>query len=256
MRKYSFLPTALLLFTMPLPGIASSAQAPSTPPPINEAELVRRTQQLYDALVPGDKTPWAAYYADDAMSYDEKGRAMDKTAILADVEPMPKGYSGSIKVVHPHALFAPGVAVFAYETDEDETIYGQLLHARYHSVDTWLYRNGKWQIVMSQTMRYYEDPARGVTNPASLNDFVGTYELAPGQRRTVSRCPSSVSPAEDGLCLQRGDGKPTILVPESGDLFFRPGVEGRILFHRTASGKVDALYDRRNNEDVVWKKVD
>ncbi len=107
---------------MPLPGIASSAQAPSTPPPITEAELVRRTQQLYDALVPGDKAPWAAYYADDAMSYDEKGRAMDKTAILADVEPMPKGYSGSIKVVHPHAIFAPGVAVLAYETDEDETI--------------------------------------------------------------------------------------------------------------------------------------
>jgi hypothetical protein len=99
MTKYSFLPTALLLFTMPLPGMASSVQAPSTAPPITEAELIRRTRQLYDALVPGDKTPWAAYYADDAMSYDEKGRAMDKTAILADVEPMPKGYSGSIKVV-------------------------------------------------------------------------------------------------------------------------------------------------------------
>jgi hypothetical protein len=249
MTKYSFLPTALLLFTMPLPGMASSVQAPSTAPPITEAELIRRTRQLYDALVPGDKTPWAAYYADDAMSYDEKGRAMDKTAILADVEPMPKGYSGSIKVVHPHALFAPGVAVLAYETDEDETIYGQLLHARYHSVDTWLYRNGKWQIVMSQTMRFYEDPARGATNPASLNDFTGTYELAPGKRRTVSRC------GED-LCLQSGNGDKTTLVPESGDLFFRAGVEGRILFHRAASGKVDALYDRRNNEDVVWKKLD
>jgi len=32
-------------------------------------------------------------------------------------------------------------------------------------------------------------------------------------------------------------------------------VEGRILFHRTESGKVDSLYDRRNNEDVVWRKV-
>jgi hypothetical protein len=32
-------------------------------------------------------------------------------------------------------------------------------------------------------------------------------------------------------------------------------VEGRILFRRADNGKVDALIDRRNNEDVVWKRV-
>ncbi len=59
----------------------------------------------------------------------------------------------------------------------------------------------------------------------------------------------------DELLLQRGGGAKVKLLPESGDLFFRTGVEGRILFHRDAGGKVDALYDRRNNEDVVWKRV-
>lgn len=44
------------------------------------------------------------------------------------------------------------------------------------------------------------------------------------------------------------------LLLESPDLFFRKGVEGRILFRRDEHGKVDALVDRRNNEDVVWKK--
>jgi hypothetical protein len=38
-------------------------------------------------------------------------------------------------------------------------------------------------------------------------------------------------------------------------LFFRKGVEGRILFRYDAHGKVDALIDRRNNEDVVWRKT-
>jgi len=32
-------------------------------------------------------------------------------------------------------------------------------------------------------------------------------------------------------------------------------VEGRELFQRDARGKVDALDDRRNNEDIVWKRV-
>jgi hypothetical protein len=38
-------------------------------------------------------------------------------------------------------------------------------------------------------------------------------------------------------------------------MFFRAGVEGRRLFHRDASGKVDSLIDRRNNEDMLWKKI-
>jgi hypothetical protein len=45
------------------------------------------------------------------------------------------------------------------------------------------------------------------------------------------------------------------LLPETSELFFRKGVEGRILFRYAANGKVDALIDRRNNEDVVWKKT-
>ena len=39
------------------------------------------------------------------------------------------------------------------------------------------------------------------------------------------------------------------------DIFFRKGVEGRILFHYGEGSKVDTLSDRRNNEDVVWKKA-
>ena len=38
-------------------------------------------------------------------------------------------------------------------------------------------------------------------------------------------------------------------------IFFRKGVEGRILFQRARDGKIDTLIDRRNNEDVIWKKL-
>jgi hypothetical protein len=46
-----------------------------------------------------------------------------------------------------------------------------------------------------------------------------------------------------------------LLQPESPDLFFRPAIEGRRLFRRNNTGKVDALIDRRNNEDMIWKKL-
>jgi Domain of unknown function (DUF4440) len=229
-------------------GVVAPPAKPQAVPTITQAELVHRTQQLYDAIPPGDQVPARSYYAEDVMVYDEKGRAMNKKAILEDLQPMPPGYGGVIKVVHPHSTFAPGVAVLAYDCDETETIFSQELHARYHAVDTWLYRAGKWQIAASQTMRYYEDPAVGRTDPAHLGDFTGVYELSPGNRRTVIR-------SGNDIFLQRGSGAKTNLLPESGDLFFRSGIEGRILFHRSTSGKVDALYDRRNNEDVVWHRL-
>lgn len=234
--------------SLPLRAASAVAGASTAAGTITEAELLRRTQQLYAASDVGDAKPWNAWFADDAMVYDEKGHALDKKALLADLGPMPAGYAVHIKVVNPHIIMAPGVAAVAYECDESESAFGQPLHARYHTVDTWLFRKGTWQIAASQTMRYYEDPKLGTTDVAHLDDFTGSYELTPGTRRSVSH-------EGNALFVQKGTGAKTELLPETGDLFFRKGVEGRVLFHRDTHGKVDALYDRRNNEDIVWKRV-
>src|SRR2546428_12249099 len=102
-------------------------------------------------------------------------------------------------------------------------------------------------MIASRSFRYYGVPAIGKADPKKFPDFIGTYELAPGQTRTVSA-------DRDNLYVER-KGKKEQLFPEVSDIFFRKGVEGRILFHRDDQGKVDALIDRRNNEDVVWRKT-
>jgi hypothetical protein len=53
-------------------------------PPITQDELVRRTQELFDAVAPGNAEPFKKYFADDAMFFDEKGRDMDKAALVKD----------------------------------------------------------------------------------------------------------------------------------------------------------------------------
>jgi hypothetical protein len=224
-----------------------TAQTAPPAPAISQAELVNRTQQMMDAVGTGDKHPWEKYLADDAMVFDEKGNDMDKKKAVANIEPLPVGYSGVIYVKNAKAVFAPSVAILSYDMDETETVFGAVLHARYHQTDTWLFRNQQWQIAASETMRYYEDPAVG-TMPAHLDEYLGAYQLTPGTVLTVTR-------DGDKLLAQRNGGKPAELLPETGDLFFRAGVEGRRLFHRDASGKVDSLIDRRNNEDLVWKKI-
>jgi hypothetical protein len=220
------------------------AQAPA----MTEEQLVRQTQELFDAVAVGDKAPFEKYFAEDCMFHDEKGRSMDKPALVKDIEPLPKGYSGSIKVVNVQSRIAGTTAVLSYDTDETETVFGQNLTARYHETDTWLNREGKWQIVAAQVMRYYEDPAMGKVDEKRHAEYVGTYELAPGVRMEITA---------DGHSLysQRGTGPKQLLLPETIDIFFRKGVEGRRLFHFSDAGHVDALIDRRNNEDLIWKKI-
>jgi hypothetical protein len=220
--------------------------------PITQDELVRRTQELYDGIVPGNQGPWKKYFADDCIFADEKGRTLDKAKLIADITPMPAGYSGAIKIANVQSRIIGDTAVLSYDLSETETIFGQELHARYHTTDTWLQRNGGWQIIASQAHRYYEDPAVGKADPRKFTDYIGTYELAPGQTR-------SVTADGDKLFVERKGKKEQLnrkeqLFPETSDLFFRKGVEGRILFHYDANGKADSLIDRRNNEDVIWRK--
>lgn len=215
--------------------------------PITQDELVRRTQELYDSLVSGDQAPWKKHFADDCMFADEKGRFFDKPKLIADITPLPAGYSGTIKIQNAQSRIIGNTAILSYDADETETIFGQNLKARYHITDTWLQRNGNWQIIASQAHRYYEDPAVGKADTKKFPDFIGTYELAPGQTRSVI--------TEDQKLFVERKGKKEQLLPETSELFFRKGIEGRILFRYADTGKVDALIDRRNNEDVIWRKT-
>ena len=226
---------------------AFCANVEAAQPPKLADELMRDAQELFDAAAVGNQEPWKKYFADDCLFFDEKGRNFTKAQLIADIQPLPKGYSGKITVEKPKSLIHGETAILSYDINETETVFGQNLKARYHVTDTWLRRNNVWQIAASQAFRYYEDPAIGTIDKAKLQNFVGTYELAPGQTRIVSI-------EGDHLILER-NGKRETLLPEASEIFFRNSVEGRILFRADDNGKIDALIDRRNNEDIVWRKV-
>src|ERR1051326_8027224 len=211
-------------------------------PTITQEELVRSTQEIFDAVAPGNPEPFKKYFADDAMFFDEKGRNMDKAALVKDIQPLPQGYSGSIKLVRAKSHIERDVAILSYDLDETEIVFGQKLTARYHETDTWMRRAGKWQIVAGQVLRYYEDPVPGKGDTGKFPDYTGPHKLGPERTLAIT--------AEGGhLYEQRKDRPREELIPEASDIFFRKGVEGRTLFGYDGSGKVTAVIDRRNNED-------
>src|SRR5437870_12523659 len=154
--------------------------------PLTQEELVRRTQELYDAVAFANQAPWKKYFADDCIFADEKGRVFDKSKLVADITPLPSGYSGTIKIENAQSRIIGNTAILSHDAVETETIFGQNLKARYHVTDTWLQRNGNSQIIASQAHRYYEDPALGKTDTKRFADYIGTYELAPSQTRSVT----------------------------------------------------------------------
>lgn len=239
---------SLVWLTVLSAGAVLSSSSWAKHPAITQDELVRRTQELFDAVAVGNQTPFQKYYADDALFSDEKGRNMDKAELVKDITPLPAGYSGTIKVVRPQSRIVGDTAILSYDLDETETVFGQKLTARYHEIDTWMYRGEKWQIIATQVHRYYEDPAPGKADTKKFASYAGTYELAPGVTMTVTV-------EGDHLYAQRIGRAKQELIPEASDIFFRKGVEGRVLFHHAEDGTTDTLIDRRNNEDIIWKKI-
>ena len=239
---------SLFMAAITVAAVVLPARAESTETGGLSDELMRHAQELFDAVTAGNADVWKKYFADDCLFFDEKGRNMTKAELVADIQPLPKGYSGTIKVGKAKSLIQGDTAILSYDVDETETVFGQHLTARYHVTDTWLRRNDVWQIAASQVFRFYEDPAIGRIDIKKLPDFAGTYELAPGQTRKVSV-------EGDGLFVER-KGKKEQLFPEASEIFFRKGVEGRILFRYAENSKVDVLIDRRNNEDIVWRKIE
>ena len=227
-------------------AVALSLRANQTT--ITQDELVRRTQEIMDALAPGNAEPFKKYYADDAIFSDEKGRTMDKAALVKDVQPLPQGYSGTIRIVQPKSHIEANAAILTYDLDETEVVFGQKLKARYHETDTWLLRGGNWQIDATQVLRYYEDPAPGKADTSKFPDYIGTYRLGPERTLAIT--------AEAGRLYQQRKGRAREeLIAEGSDIFFREGVEGRTLFGYDKSGQVTTLIDRRNNEDILWTKI-
>lgn len=212
-------------------------------------QLLQIAQKLVDAIAVGDTSLWILYLDDRCMSVIEDGSRVTKKETIQSLKPLPTGYSGNIKVTNPKIVFNGNTAVLSYVADEHEEIFGQKLHTFYSEMDTYIKTGDNWKIISTQT---FEIPAQSppvILDSNTMKPYCGIYQLS----KDITY---SVSLVNDTLIGQRTGHAKEKLIPIDNYTFYRQGAtRGVKIFVKDSTGNVIEMVDRRNGQDLVWKKV-
>jgi len=239
--------TGVLLVVTVMPWLLV-AQAYTAPSGV-ENELRQHTQELLDAIAPGKADVWRTLLHERMIHVDEGGIVRDKSQLLAELQPLPAGLEGRLRVASFQVQLHGDVAVATHEDLEELIYFGQKLESRFRTLDTWLRTSEGWRLIASQILAVPEDPPAVRLDAKQLCAYEGVYALTTDVTATV-RC------GKGELSVER-TGRPTAVYrPETADVFFSPGQpRTRRIFQRDSSGAVIGFVDRREGHDIVWRKI-
>jgi len=212
------------------------------------AELRDITQQLLDAVAPGNAAIWDHYLAPDLVHVDENGAIQTKAELLRDLTPLPPGLTGSLRVDSFRATLHGDTATVAHEDQEQLDYYGQPLHSRFRNLDVWRRTAAGWRLIGQQTTAVLHDPPSVALSRDELCAYSGRYRLTDAIAATIA-CDA------DGLVATREGRPPVHYLAEARDVFFAPGLpRSRRIFRRDTAGRIIGFADRREGEDIVWRR--
>jgi hypothetical protein len=210
----------------------------------------QHTQALYDAVTSGDPKPWDQDLASDCIYTSEDGLVQDKAALLKTITPLPKGFSGGIKVQEFQLRQAAGAVVTHYISDEWEEVFGQHLHTKYVSTDTWAERDGKWQVVATHTTVVPRDEDAVPVDPKSFGAVLGTYSFDPTGQRVYK-----VFLKGGKLFGGKDEQSATELIPLSPLVYFQAGSIHTMIFVADAKGAVDEVREIHKYNELAYKRI-
>lgn len=210
--------------------------------------LQRQTQQLMDAVAVGDRGPWARYLDDRMVYAAEDGTTKSKGELLAELRPLPKEIWGRLRVTRFRTVRHDDTAIANYIAEEDEGYFGQVIHARYLTTDTWKRTAAGWRLVASQVLALRDDPPAIELRDGQLDEYVGTYALTDSVTYTIRR-------EGHALIGVRSGRAPETLNVELLDCLFVPGQPRlRKIFQRDADGRITGFVERRETWDIAWRR--
>ena len=213
------------------------------------SELRIRDQQLLDAIAVGGTDVWQRNLAPEAVYVDENGEILPRAEFLKQLQPLPKGVSGHLSIVSYSAQVSGDTAVVIHRDDEEENYHGQKLHAQYLTTETWQQRNDTWQLLQVHVFSVPRTPASIDLGQHELQVYEGKYSAGEGLTYTVKLNHGHLEGGRESKSSAQ-------LSAEVRDVFFvHDQPRSRKIFLRDASGKITGFVDRREGEDLLWKKL-
>jgi ketosteroid isomerase-like protein len=231
-----------------LAAVLLAAPAQAADDPALAATLQAKTQALVDAVAGGGRAVWDAATDPALIFVTENNEVYDKARLLKEMTPLPPGLVGSIKVTDYRLQRHGDSAVATYIADETLDYHGQRLKTKFRTTDGWHRTADGWKMVSSMTLAVLGDPPAIQLPRGTLAQYAGRYRLTDAIHYTVR--------VDGGRLLGKRDGRDEVeLKPEAVDLFFTAGSpRSRKAFYRDAQGRVTGFGDRREGQDIVWRR--
>jgi hypothetical protein len=118
--------------------------------PDAERYIIESEHQWAESVATGDSSVVERILADDFIGVDPKGRSYDKAKMVSDTRDAPKyfvsNHANEVKV----RFYGDTAVAQGDETWERRS--AEPLRGRFVWTDTWVRRNGKWQIVAAEDL--------------------------------------------------------------------------------------------------------
>ena len=101
---------------------------------------------------------WDEALAPEAVYVDENGVIMNRAEYLKQLDPLPAGASGTLRIGSYSAQIAGDMACVIHTDDEEENYHGQILHAQYLMTETWRRDTGAWKLYIVHAYAVLKDP--------------------------------------------------------------------------------------------------
>jgi len=190
------------------------------------------TQLLLDAVAQGERSTWDEHLHPDFQRMDDDDAILARKDFLQALKALPPGLEGSLTIGRFEVIVDGPVAITLYTIQETLNYHGQALRSRFRSVDSWVNTAVGWQLFAQHVAAELKDPPSIELPYSILCGYQGRYHLTDDIETHIECTTDRLHSSRDGR-------------PRSGRIFLR-----------NAQGAVEAFVDRREGEDVLWRKVD
>jgi hypothetical protein len=241
----------MMLCRLAWPALLVLANSPGNAASTDPAEEFRSTTQaLADGITNGDKGIWDRTLAADCIITNEDGETFGKAKMLADIKPLPPGFTGQLKVRGLTVRQIGRSAVVHYWLDETEAVFGQQLRTTYVETDAYERSGNHWQVIAMQVTVVPRDLEPIEVDSSAWTSLVGEYSL---DEKSTSRY--SVFLREGRLYGGRDSPHATQLIPLAPLAFFQKGSIHIMIFVRDRQGVVTEVRELHKYNEVIMKRI-